>query len=324
MKLTHFLLAIFTSLFLLGHGSVYASSDAHGAPPHKKTVSNGSALLDLGGEMKKEKKEVQAKQATLQAEKKVEKHKKQVGHDKVHKPHWSYAGAEGPAYWGELTADYSTCKTGKNQSPVNLSKQTGVGTTSLPGFDVRYRDTPLKIINNGHTVQINYPLGSFITINEHRYELLQFHFHTPSEHQLNGFNYPMEMHMVHKDAEGNLAVIGVIFREGRPNMALQKILEKLPKEVGKQHIYENTKINANKFFPLEKRFYKYSGSLTTPPCSQGVYWMVFQRPLEASASQIAKMMKLLGENNRPIQKPYARTILKSWADNDPNETYDLY
>ncbi|WP_024851558.1 carbonic anhydrase [Hydrogenovibrio kuenenii] len=235
----------------------------------------------------------------------------------VHNPHWSYMGKEGPDYWGDLSPDYALCKTGKNQSPVNLMTDAAVGTTSLPGFDVHYRDTVLKVINNGHTLQVNVPLGSYIKINNHRYELMQYHFHTPSEHQLNGFNYPMELHLVHRDGRGHYIVIGILFREGKENDALQTILDHLPKKKGKQEIFSGVTFNPNVFFPESKKFFKYSGSLTTPPCSEGVYWMVFQQPVEASAEQLEKMNELMGSNARPVQNLNARSLLKSW--NDPKQ-----
>ena len=230
----------------------------------------------------------------------------------THKAHWSYEGAEGPEHWGDLDPKFISCKIGRNQSPINIKDKTAVNTVGLPGMDVYYQPALLHIINNGHTVQVNYPLGSYIVINGDRYELLQFHFHTPSEHQKNGFNYPMEMHIVHKDGDGNLAVIGILFKEGKENDALADIIRYLPKDIGKEHLHKYVKVNPVDFFPKRKLFYKYSGSLTTPPCSEGVYWIVFKDPIEASAEQIAAMHAILGNNNRPVQPHYARHVLKSW------------
>lgn len=230
----------------------------------------------------------------------------------THKVHWQYEGLEGPAHWGDLDPKFISCKIGRNQSPINIKDKTAINTVGLPGFDVYYRPVSMRIIYNGHALQINYPLGSYITISGNRYELLQFHFHTPSEHQKNGFNYPMEMHLVHKDGDGNLAVIGILFQEGKENDALSDIIRYLPKDVGKEHLHKFAKVNPVDYFPKRKLFYKYSGSLTTPPCSEGVYWMVFKDPIEASPEQLAAMHALMGDNNRPVQSHYSRSVLKSW------------
>jgi carbonic anhydrase len=286
---------------------------------------SNAPLIDLGAEMKKQHTEA-APQAAAPAQgmaPAAEAKKEEAPKPKpvVHNPHWSYSGEEGPDHWGDLSPDYATCKTGKNQSPINLMADDAVGTTSLPGFDVHYRDTVLKVINNGHTLKVNVPLGSYIKIKNQRYELLQYHFHTPSEHQLNGFNYPMELHLVHRDGRGHYLVIGILFREGKENDALQTILNHLPKKVGKQEIFNGIEFNPNVFFPESKKFFKYSGSLTTPPCTEGVYWMVFKQPIEASAEQLEKMNELMGSNARPVQDLEARSLLKSWS-NPKNDGQD--
>jgi len=236
--------------------------------------------------------------------------------------HWSYSGAKGPKHWGALSSEFSTCQAGKNQSPIDLRDKAAIGTQGLASLDIAYKDVPLKIINNGHSVQVNFPLGSYIKVGGHRYELLQYHFHTPSEHYKEGFAYRMEMHLVHKDGDGNYAVMGVLFQEGEQNEHLNGLLKRLPKEVGKQQIHNDLKLNPVHFLPANTEFYKYSGSLTTPPCSEGVYWMVFKHPIEASAEQIIKMNELMGENARPVQPLFSRNVLKSW--NEPEETPPLY
>lgn len=238
---------------------------------------------------------------------------------------WGYVGKEGPEHWGDLSEEFATCKTGKNQSPIDLKNKVAVGTTGMPGFDVYYRETAFKIINTGKTVKVKIPLGSYIKINDHRYELLEYQFHTPSEHQLDGFNYPMEMQLIHRDGEGNYVVIAVIFQEGDGNEYLSDLLTYLPKDLNKLHVHEKLKIHPARFFPANKKFYKYTGSLTTPPCSEGVYWMVFQQPVEASVRQLQEMADYLGTNSRPIQPLGARTLLKSWPDQtDDNKMYEFY
>ncbi len=250
-----------------------------------------------------------------------------TGHSDHQQVTWSYSGKEGPRYWGDLSPENRQCKAGKNQSPINLKDKAALGTVGLPGLDIYYRDVPLKVINTGHSLQINYPLGSYIKLGNDRYELLQFHFHTPSEHQKDGFNYPMEAHLVHKDGEGNYAVLGVIFQEGAFNPILNTLLKNLPKKVGKQEIHRRASLNPAKFLPGNTEFYKYSGSLTTPPCSEGVLWMVFKQPIEASAEQIQKLNELMGDNARPVQPNYARSLLKSWLDpseEEPPLMYEFY
>lgn len=243
----------------------------------------------------------------------------------AHEVHWGYSGEGAPRYWAQLAEEFSLCGEGKNQSPIDIRDERAIGTQGLAELDIRYRDVPMKALNNGHTLQINYPLGSYIRVGGKRYELLQFHFHTPSEHQKEGFNYPMEVHLVHSDGDKNLAVIGILFQEGQHNPALDILLERLPKEVGKQEVHSDIGLNPVNFFPGNTDFYKYSGSLTTPPCSEGVYWMVFKHPVEASIQQIQKMNEVMGENARPVSPQNSRDILKSWAEQvEDTRPYELY
>lgn len=230
------------------------------------------------------------------------------------KTHWSYSGDTGPRHWGDLAPENIQCKAGKNQSPIDLRDKHGVGTSGLPELEIRYRDVPLKVINTGNTLQVNYPLGSYIKLGTERYELMNFQFKTPSEHKKEGFNYPMEVQLVHQDGDGNVAMIGIIFQEGEENEHLQTLLDNLPKEINKQEIHKETNLNPVMFFPGNTDFYKYSGSLTTPPCSEGVYWMVFKHTIEASAEQIQQMNEVMGENSRPVQEANSRTLLKSWME----------
>ena len=302
-------------------------------------IAQDGPLLDLGAELEQLKEKQPAtehaapKSARIQPatqvsptpKKKVEPVQTAVEH-RIDEPlHWGYSGSEGPKYWGELSAEFSTCKNGKNQSPIDLRDAKAVGTQGLADLDIRYRDVPLKIENNGHSIQVNYPLGSYIKVGGKRYELLQYHFHTPSEHMKEGFNYPMEMHIVHRDGDGNFAVIGVIFQEGEENEYLNTLLNVLPKKTAKQKIYSALSVNPAYFIPANTEFYKYSGSLTTPPCTEGVYWMVFKQPITASAEQIQQMNEVMGENARPVNPVNSRTILKSWSEAGQQELmYEYY
>ena len=295
-----------------------------------KTDANEPPLIDLGAELESMKgggEKLKKDSISVEAPKLMEREERVDKGGNVIAPRstasiqsknkqvsWGYSGKEGPRYWGDLSPENRQCKAGKNQSPINLKDKIALGTTGLPGLDIYYRDVPLKVINNGHTLQVNYPLGSYIKLGTARYELLQFHFHTPSEHQKDGFNYPMEVHLVHRDGEGNYAVLGVIFQEGETNPALNILLRNVPKKVGKQEIHRRASLNPAKFLPGNTEFYKYSGSLTTPPCSEGVLWMVFKQPIDASAEQINKLNDIMGNNARPIQPNYARSLLKSWLE----------
>lgn len=303
------------SVALYLSGTLVFAADSQSAT---KLTHESKPLLDLGAELDSstpKMKEHVTRQTPVEKPETADEHA----------IHWGYAGPSGPDHWGELAPENISCKIGKNQSPIDLRDNAAVGTTGLPQLDVVYQDVPLRVLNNGHTVQVNYPLGSYIKVGDHRYELMQFHFHTPSEHKKEGFNYPMEMHLVHKDGDGNLAVMGILFQEGEENESLNSLLSHLPRDVGKQHFYQNASLNPASFIPGDTEFYKYSGSLTTPPCSEGVYWMVFKQPIQASAEQIQKMNDLMGDNSRPFQPKNARAVLKSWADQlEEPPLYEFY
>ncbi len=238
---------------------------------------------------------------------------------------WSYFGQDGPNHWGKLSIAYATCQFGQNQSPINFKRDDAVGTTSLDGFDVYYRKTILKMINDGHVLKVEVPLGSYIMLNGQRYELTEYEFHTPSEHQIDGFSYPMEMQLVHKNGDGHYVVVSILFQEGEANEALAAFLDRLPKQLNKLDVHDKVLVHpAKAFFPTDKRFYKYSGSMTQPPCDEGVYWMVFKQPVEASAEQLAQMKEYLGTNARPVQPLNARTPLKSWPDRQAQDSFYLY
>lgn len=223
------------------------------------------------------------------------------------KAHWTYSGEEGPAHWGELSADYTACATGRNQSPVDLS---GMVEADLPAIDIHYAVGGGEILNNGHTIQVNYAPGSTISVAGHRFELKQFHFHSPSENTVEGRSFPMEAHFVHADQDGNLAVIAVMFEEGAANAELDKAWSQMP-----GHADEKTdlaaEVNADSLLPADRDYYRFSGSLTTPPCSEGVWWLVMKQPASASAAQIEKFTHVMHHpNNRPVQPLNSRVVLQ--------------
>ncbi len=220
--------------------------------------------------------------------------------------HWTYEGAEGPASWAKLDTSYAACGAGKSQSPIDIANPT---MQDLSNIVFHYQPSEVKILNNGHTVQVNYDPGSYIEIDGQRYDLVQFHYHAPSEHTLNGKSFPAELHLVHKSASGNLAVIGILLEEGAQNAAYQPLLANLPAEKSPEKD-AGLKINALDLLPAVQTTFRYSGSLTTPPCTEGVNWNVMLTPVQLSAAQIAAFAKIFEGNNRPIQPLNARTLIE--------------
>jgi len=219
---------------------------------------------------------------------------------------WSYHGDTGPEHWGDLKEDYIMCKIGKNQSPVDISR---IVEAELKDIEINYSPGATSLLHNGHTVKVSYESGSYIVVDGIKFELKQFHFHAPSEHTVKGKSYPFEAHFVHADKDGNLAVIGVLFKEGKENPVIKKLWENLPSHVGEK-VKLAHKINAYDLLPQKKKYYRYSGSLTTPPCSEGVRWIVMTAEMEMSKEQIEKFRKLMGgDTNRPVQPINARMIL---------------
>ena len=225
-----------------------------------------------------------------------------------HGAHWSYEGNTGPAHWGDLSDEFKTCKLGKKQSPIDISSTERAPLTPI---EFHYKSAPLRIINNGHSIQVNYEEGSYVKIDGKRYNLLQFHFHAPSEHTVNGKHFDMEAHLVHKSDDGKLAVIGVFMKEGAKNSFIQTLWDNIPHKVGEEKSVEHVKINAQDLLPASKKYYKYSGSLTTPPCTEGVDWNIMVAPIEVSKDQIDKFRTFYKMNARPTQPLHGRVIKES-------------
>ena len=223
------------------------------------------------------------------------------------KAHWGYSGHEGPEHWGELDPEYSLCSEGKNQSPVNL---TGMIESDLPPITINYKSGGNEILNNGHTIQVNHNPGSTITVDGNEFELKQFHFHAPSENTIEGHSYPMEAHFVHADKQGNLAVIAVMFKAGEKNAELEKAWAHMPENAGEKRALPKS-VDAKILLPHDRDYYRFNGSLTTPPCSEGVWWLVMKYFHTASKKQIDKFVHTMHHpNNRPVQPANARAILK--------------
>ena len=212
-------------------------------------------------------------------------------------PHFEYEGEDRPEEWAELSAGYETCGIGQKQSPIDLANATP---TDLANITFEYGQSAVNIINNGHTIQVNVSSGSHIVIGGETYNLAQFHFHAPGEHTVAGQSYPLEMHLVHRAASKTLAVVGVFIAEGAENAAFAPVWEHLPaEETGITATGATVDVAA--LLPPAQLFYRYNGSLTTPPCSEGVLWSVMTTPIEMSAEQIAAFTEIIGGNNRPVQ-----------------------
>jgi carbonic anhydrase len=222
-------------------------------------------------------------------------------------PHWSYGGATGPAKWGSLEKGFSQCKLGQFQSPIDIS-DASARKGDLPSLLFAYKPSPLKIIDNGHTIQVNYSPGSFVTVEGKAYELVQFHFHRPSEEKIDGKAHDMVAHLVHQGPGGKLAVIAVLLDTGRENRLIKTLWDNLPKEKGKENVADAVKINAVDLLPANKGYYTFAGSLTTPPCSEQVTWFVLKTPVQVSADEIARFAKSYPMNARPVQPVNDRDI----------------
>lgn len=221
---------------------------------------------------------------------------------------WGYDGDGNPAHWGALSSDYRACSIGTQQSPVNL--QDAIETELLP-IAISYQSSPITIRNNGRTIQVNVSAGNNITLGGTTFELLQFHFHHPSEHQLSGKAYPMEMHLVHRSESGELAVLGVFLQEGQANATLEPVWPAIPDQFQPETTIHGVTISLADLLPVDRNTYRYFGSLTTPPCSETVRWIVFDEPIEVSTDQINQFAKIFPFNARPTQPLNHRRLLHS-------------
>jgi len=226
----------------------------------------------------------------------------------AHPPHWAYEGKEGPKEWGRLDSSYAACSIGQTQSPIDLKD---AKKADLPALKFNYHAVPLNIIDNGHTIQVNYAPGSTLTVGEKIYTLKQFHFHHPSEEQVNGRDFPLVAHLVHADADGHLAVVAVLFEQGSANPLIDTLWKNIPAEKEKPQDIPSVSVQVQDLLPDEHGYFTYVGSLTTPPCSEGVSWFVLNSHATLSPQQVAAFAKIYPKNARPIQPTNGREILQS-------------
>ena len=219
---------------------------------------------------------------------------------------WSYSGNNGPQAWAGLSPEMFACA-GKNQSPINL---TGFVKAQLAPIKISYAAAPGSIVHTGHDIKIEYPAAGSIWVDGVEFKLKQFHFHAPSENQINGQSFPMEAHFVNVDRDGSITVLAVMFQEGQPNKALELLWQNMPAEAGVTNVLPLA-FNAETLLPLKRSYYRFNGSLTTPPCAEGVRWIVFRQPVAVSKEQIAAFTRVIGHpNNRPVQPVNARVVLE--------------
>jgi carbonic anhydrase len=220
-----------------------------------------------------------------------------------HDVHWAYEGEHGPNSWGEMNAEWNLCSKGHKQSPIDLKWKKPSTGRSISFF---YNSSPAEIIDNGHTIQVNLKPGSKVDLDGKVYDLVQFHFHTESEHTIASKHFPLELHFVHKNEAGELAVVGVLFKVGEENESIDKLWKEIPKTKEKAVAFSSKTFDPARFLPSKTTHYHYEGSLTTPPCSEGVNWNVLNTPVELSEKQLQAFQKLYVKNNRPIQSLHSR------------------
>jgi carbonic anhydrase len=223
---------------------------------------------------------------------------------------FGYSGDRAPEHWGQLDPDYETCAEGERQSPIHLRDG---DEESLPRIDFSYRPAQLEVENNGHSLEAAYPEGSSMKIDGDRYELKQFHFHAPSEHRIEGQSFPLEFHLVHEAEGGDLAVLAVLVREGRANPAFAGLVDATP-HVEEEKVPVEGEVNALDLLPAQPATaprWSYRGSLTTPPCTEGVRWEVLDEPIAMSAEQIDRYRSVFDGTNRPLQPRNDRRLLVS-------------
>lgn len=220
--------------------------------------------------------------------------------------HWSYEGDGAPQNWSKLNPDFMLCEKGKNQSPVDIH---GALKTHAQPLNISYKLAPDSIINNGHSIQVNVKEGDVLTLDGEKFVLQQFHFHSPSENTLNGKSFPLEAHFVHMDADGEIAVVAVMFETGKSNPELEKIWQHIPAQTG-QTAALTEKVDLNGLLPKDLTHYRFSGSLTTPPCTEGVRWLVLKQPMTVTVQQLNAFTSVMHHaNNRPVQKLDGRVIV---------------
>lgn len=234
--------------------------------------------------------------------------------------HWGYEGREGPDHWAELSPDFSACADGRMQSPIDLTAARVLQRRKFDriygevALDVEARSEILDLVDNGHTIQVTPDARVGLDIDGEHFELAQFHFHSPSEHAIDGKRYPLEAHFVMSNTHGDLAVLGVLYEEGEHEPAFDVLITNLPGSPGEQRHLEGLELDIEALKPLPDTFFVYRGSLTTPPCSEGVRWFVMAEPESLSGAQLESLTSVLHGNARPLQPLNSRVLVLETAD----------
>lgn len=221
--------------------------------------------------------------------------------------HWSYEGEGGPANWGKLKPEFNLCAIGKRQSPINIDDTTTLQGPAEP-IAFNYTGSNGTVINNGHTIQVDVQGENSIMVRGVRFNLLQFHFHSPSEEQVNGTRSPMVAHLVHKSDEGQLAVVGIPLEVGNANPLMEKVWTSMPLDAGDKVRMPRGMLNLNELLPTDQRYFQFIGSLTTPPCTEGVLWLVMKQPVQIGRDQLRMFRQLYPNNARPVQAVNGRPV----------------
>jgi len=219
---------------------------------------------------------------------------------------WSYSGEQGPEHWAAMSPSFGAC-TGERQSPVDLRGGRTIGYSPL---SFRYRSNALSVLNDGRSVRVEDPPGSYLLAGGREYELTGFHFHVPAEHLINGYQADMELQLEHRDHQGRMAVVSVLLQAGRRmNSTLTRIWEHMPGSPDQRFYGRQTGINPLFLLPNDRSYYTYVGSLTEPPCTEGIDWFVLAEPVEVDASYIQRFVQAVGTNARPVQPLNGRAVL---------------
>lgn len=221
---------------------------------------------------------------------------------------WGYTGPSGPEHWAELNADYKVCATGTQESPIDLRDAVPA---RLGDLGVEWRPFPLRVSNTGHSIQVDAQPGGRLSVDGKAFELAQFHLHHPSEHLLDGRRFPLEIHFVHRGPDGTAAVVAVFVEHGAANHALEPVLANMPREAGASRAAEGAALEPRRLLPARRDYLRYEGSLTTPPCSENVDWLVLTAPIQASREQVGAFESLYAANARPLQDRHRRFLLRS-------------
>jgi len=221
---------------------------------------------------------------------------------------WDYGKEHGPEHWADLDPKFAACKAGHHQSPIDIVETVK---DDLPAIVFDYHPSPLRIVDNGHTVMAPYGPGSSIRVGGHTYALQQIHFHRPGENAVHGKRYAMEAHLVHSDDAGRLAVVAVLLEEGRENALVRDLWSHMPGEKEKEEVDDAVQIDATTLLPAGRGYYAFEGSLTTPPCSEDVAWLVLKEPVGVSAEEVARFARLYPNDARTLQPAYGRVVRES-------------